>query len=127
MENALGLGADALILDLEDSVAPTKKADARDAVRAFLARPDRPIPLFVRINPLDSGLADDDLAAVIDAGPDGIMLPKAEGAASVIDLAQRLAALGTTAALILPIASETPKAVFQPGTRTEARRGGKEG
>src|SRR3546814_655514 len=50
MEKALGLGADALILDLEDSVAPTKKADARDAVRAFLARPDRPIPLFVRIN-----------------------------------------------------------------------------
>src|SRR3546814_5273270 len=70
MEKALGLGADALILDLEDSVAPTKKADARDAVRAFLARPDRPIPLFVRINPLDSGLADDDLAAVIDAGPE---------------------------------------------------------
>lgn len=120
MEKALGLGADALILDLEDSVAPTKKADARDAASAFLTRSDRPIPLFVRINPLDSGLADDDLAAVIDAGPDGIMLPKAEGAASVIDLAQRLAALGNTDALILPIASETPKAVFQLGTFVQA-------
>src|SRR3546814_7864147 len=48
------------------------------------------------------------------------MLPKAEGAASVIDLAQRLAALGNTDALILPIASETPKAVFQLGTFVQA-------
>ena len=73
MEKALGLGADALILDLEDSVTLAAKPAAREAVAAFLAG-DRPVPLYVRINPLDSGLADDDLAAVLPARPDGIAI-----------------------------------------------------
>src|SRR5579862_7384545 len=75
MEKALGYGADALILDLEDSVAASAKPAAREAAAGFLARPTRPVPLFVRINPLDGGLADEDLAAVVHAAPDGIMLP----------------------------------------------------
>src|SRR3546814_12107395 len=94
MEKALRTGADALILDLEDSVTAEKKPEAREAVRAFLKSAGRKVALFVRINPLDSGLADDDLDAVANARPDGIMLPKAEGAASVNDLAGRLAARG---------------------------------
>jgi citrate lyase subunit beta/citryl-CoA lyase len=111
MVKALGLGADALILDLEDSVAPGAKAAARAQVAAFLAEP-RTMPLFVRINPLDSGLADDDLAAVLPGKPDGIMLPKAEGGASLAALDARLN--GDIA--ILPIATETPAAMFALGT-----------
>jgi len=111
MVKALALGADALILDLEDSVAPAAKAAARGHVAAFLAEP-RTMPLFVRINPLDSGLADDDLAAVLSAKPDGIVLPKAEGAATLAALDARLD--GNIA--ILPIATETPAAMFALGT-----------
>ena len=111
MVKALGLGADALILDLEDSVAPAGKAGARAHVAAFLAEP-RTMPLFVRINPLDSGLADDDLAAVLPGKPDGIVLPKAEGGASLAALDARLS--GDIA--ILPIATETPAAIFSLGS-----------
>lgn len=120
MEKALRTGADALILDLEDSVTAEKKPQAREAVRAFLKSAGRKVALFVRINPLDSGLADDDLDAVANARPDGIMLPKAEGAASVNDLAGRLAARGAQDARILPIASETARAVFQLGSYADA-------
>jgi citrate lyase subunit beta/citryl-CoA lyase len=116
MEKALDSGADALILDLEDAVATAKKAEAREAIAAFLARPDRRLPLFVRINPLDSGMADDDLAAVVPARPDGIMVPKAEGAVTIADLDARLSALGDDKALILPIATETPRAIFMLGS-----------
>ncbi len=116
MEKALGYGADALILDLEDSVAASAKPAAREAAANFLARPNRTVPLFVRINPLDGGLADDDLAAVVHANPDGIMLPKAEGGASVVDLLARLAKLGNETALIFPLATETPAAIFAIGS-----------
>jgi citrate lyase subunit beta/citryl-CoA lyase len=111
MEKALGLGADALILDLEDSVTLAAKPAAREAVAAFLAH-DHSVPLYVRINPLDSGLADDDLAAVLPARPDGIVLPKAEGAASLRTLDAKLS--GDIA--ILPIATETPAAIFTLGS-----------
>lgn len=115
MEKALGLGADALILDLEDAVAATRKNEARAAIRAFLDR-ERTVPLFVRINPLDSGMADDDLAAVLPGKPDGIMLPKAEGAASLKELDSKLDWAGAEGCSILPIASETAAAIFQMGT-----------
>ena len=111
MEKALSLGADALILDLEDAVAPAAKPAARQAVAAFLAA-ERRITLFVRINPLDSGLSDDDLAAILPGRPDGIMLPKAEGAASLRALDAKLSG----DILILPIASETPAAIFALGS-----------
>ncbi|KQS03447.1 citrate lyase [Sphingomonas sp. Leaf357] len=110
MEKALALGADALILDLEDAVAAAAKPAARDMVAAFL-RTERRATVFVRINPLDSGLSDDDLAAVLPARPDGIMLPKAEGGASLAALDAKLS--GDT--MILPIASETPAAIFALG------------
>jgi citrate lyase subunit beta/citryl-CoA lyase len=74
------------------------------------------VPLFVRINPLGSGMADDDLAGVMPCKPDGIVLPKAEGGRSLIDLDQRLKALGDTHAVILPIATETPAAIFGLGS-----------
>ncbi|URW75700.1 CoA ester lyase [Sphingomonas donggukensis] len=115
MEKALACGADALILDLEDAVAPERKAAARADVAAFLRGAAREVALFVRINPLDGGLADADLDAVAVARPDGWVLPKAEGSASVRDLIARLEARGDTSAPILLIATETPAAMFRLG------------
>lgn len=111
MAKAAALDADALILDLEDAVAPTAKPAARSAVAAFLAEPRRQ-RLFVRVNPLDSGLIDDDLAAVAPAAPDGIVLPKAEGGATLAALDAKLAG----DIRILPIATETPAAMFALGS-----------
>jgi citrate lyase subunit beta/citryl-CoA lyase len=114
MQKALTSGADALILDLEDAVLPGAKPGARAAVAAFLATP-RTLPIFVRVNPLGA-MTDEDLAAIIPYKPDGIVLPKAEGGACVADLDARLTALGDADAKILPIATETPKAVFALGS-----------
>lgn len=113
MEKALGLGADALILDLEDAVAPSAKPAARAAVADFLARP-RTIPLFVRVNPLDGAEVAADLAAILPGRPDGLVLPKAEGAASVAELVTRAPGIP-----ILPVATETPRAVFALGSYGE--------
>jgi citrate lyase subunit beta/citryl-CoA lyase len=120
MEKALSSGADALILDLEDSVLPEKKAEAREAVATFLARP-RTVPVYVRVNPLGP-MTDEDLNWITPNKPDGIVLPKAEGADSIRDLDNRLSALGDEAARILPIATETPRAVFALGTYEGAPR-----
>ena len=108
---AAGSGADALILDLEDSVTPDRKAQGRDAIAAWLSQP-RTVPVFVRVNPLDGGLTQADLDTVLPGRPDGLVLPKAEGAASVRAL---LAMAGEAVPPILPIATETPAAIFQLG------------
>ena len=121
MEKALGLGADALILDLEDAVAPAAKPEARKAVARFVAA-NPGANLWVRINPIDGSEAEKDLAAVVAARPDGIVLPKAEGGASVNALAARLTALGNATAQILAIATETPAAMFQLGSYGGAKR-----
>ncbi len=111
-------GSDALILDIEDSVAAPNKAAAREKVRAFLdARPPgkRQSELWVRINPLDDA-ALLDLAAVVGGAPDGIMLPKIDGPADVLRLSHHLEALETRDGIkpghvrILPVATETPVA-----------------
>lgn len=117
MRKALACGADALILDLEDSVVLDAKPAARSAVHSFLRDTGSgAVRLFVRVNPLDSGLVDEDLEALCDARPDGIMLPKAEGGGSVAALDAKLTSLGWTDGMILPIATETPAAVFSLGT-----------
>ena len=120
MEKALGAGADALILDLEDAVAPGAKAEARRHVAAFLDAHNE-AKLWVRVNPLGSDELDKDLA-VLAAHPDGIVLPKAEGGASVNELARRLTERGNATAQILAIATETPAAMFQLGTYGGAKR-----
>ena len=102
-------GADAIILDLEDSVAIPAKAAAREAVARYLAEPADVIR-FVRVNPLGSGDLDADLAAA--RGADGVMLPKAEGAT---DIAALVARMGDAIVPILPVATETPRAVFALG------------
>ena len=115
MEKALVSGADALILDLEDAVAPAAKPEARRAVAQFLGS-RHAARIWVRVNPLDSPEHDKDLQAVLPAHPDGIVLPKAEGGASVAELSHRLARRGNATAQILAIATETPAAMFQLGS-----------
>ena len=109
MEKARLCPADALILDLEDSVSLQNKRAARDHSSAFLRAPKRPGRVFVRVNSLSSGLTSDDLGAIVNAKPDGIMLPKAQGAGAIRDLGKML----PETLQILPIATETPSAIFQ--------------
>jgi citrate lyase subunit beta / citryl-CoA lyase len=123
LDKAAGSGADALIIDLEDSVAPERKEAARKGAAAFLDRRERPrARLLVRVNGLDSGLIDADLDAVVPARPDAIMLPKAEGGASIVHadakLTAREAIAGVTAGSIgiVAIATETAKSLFVAGT-----------
>lgn len=116
--------ADAVILDLEDSVSHGRKAAAREMVAGFVeaerSTTDRP-QLWVRINPLDSGSALDDLAAVVGAGPAGIMIPKIDSPGDVQrvqNYVEAMAAMsGAQAAdiLLLPVATEAPIAPFRLG------------
>jgi citrate lyase subunit beta/citryl-CoA lyase len=121
MEKALRAGADALILDLEDAVAPAVKPEARRHVAEFL-NANSSAKLWVRINPLDSEESDKDLSAVLSSHPDGIVLPKAEGGASVTELTRRLTERGNATAQILAIATETPAAMFQLGSYGGTKR-----
>ena len=114
-------GADVILVDLEDAVAVDAKIEARDRVAEFLerhgSRPSTP-SIYVRINSLDTEWAEADLAAVIPAEPDGIMLPKARSYDDVEQLIGLLEALEKQARLpvgrtsILVIAPETPEAVL---------------
>ena len=118
-------GADALIVDLEDSVAAANLPAARKLVAAFLAADARP-RIWVRVNALASGLALADLAAVLPAGPDGIVLPKAESVADVLVLGNYLSALEVAAGRteggtkIMVVATETPAALFTLGSYATA-------
>jgi citrate lyase subunit beta/citryl-CoA lyase len=120
LEKSLGSPADALILDLEDSVADARKADARGTAAAFItANASRlAAQLYVRINPLDSGLAMGDLATVVVAGLAGVMLPKTRSAADIVRLGHCLDALEARAGIapgavrIVPVATETPEAIL---------------
>lgn len=111
-EKALASAADAIILDMEDSVVPARKEEARIAVSEFLKTPSSK-PVFVRINPLTTQWAAKDVSSLIISPPDGIILPKAEGAKSIRDL---LKLLNGNKIPILPIATETAAAVFELGT-----------
>ena len=119
-----GSPADALILDLEDSVAAERTAVARGLVRAYLdAHLDRTErQLWVRINPLSTDQALLDLAAIVGGRPDGIMLPKPDSGTDVALLDHYLSALEIRegvplgAIRIIPVATETAAAVFTLGT-----------
>jgi citrate lyase subunit beta / citryl-CoA lyase len=116
-------GADALILDLEDSVAPPHKGAARALVASLIDKPpDRAWACLVRLNALDTGLAFDDLAAVVKPGLDALLIPKTDGAADLERIGARLDALEASAGAprgsvkLASVATETPKAMFALGS-----------
>lgn len=125
LEKAFASGADAVILDLEDSIAPDRKVQARASAAAFLkdavTRGERPW-LMVRVNGLATGLTDADLDAVVPACPDAILLPKAEGGAAVIHADAKLSAREALAGLpdghikIVAQALESAAGIFLAGT-----------
>lgn len=116
---ALASAADAVIIDLEDSVPPARKAAARDVTRGVLQGADRRgKALLVRLNAFDTGLTAGDAAAVVLGRPDGVMLPKAQGAASVLHLSHILEGLEAREGLdpgnirITAVATETAAATL---------------
>ena len=116
MEKAQTSGADALILDLEDAVAASAKPVARRAVASFLATHlGGPTKLLVRVNPLGGEHISADLDAIAESRLTGLILPKAEGSISVLASGAQMEAR-SMAAPILPIATETPAALFQLGS-----------
>lgn len=124
LDKAVTSGADALIVDLEDSIAIDRKAQGRERAASFLKdtlATRRPF-ILVRINGLQTDLIDADLDAIVPARPDGVMLPKAEGGASVAHAGAKLAVREAMSGLpdgsikILPIATETAAALFVAGT-----------
>ena len=124
---ARGVGADALILDLEDSVAPPNKAAAR-AIAGRLVEDEAPRDwaFFVRINALDTGLTLDDLCAVVKPGLDALLIPKTNGAADVERIAHYLDALEVKSGMpqgsvkLAIVATETAKAMFSLGSYAPA-------
>jgi citrate lyase subunit beta/citryl-CoA lyase len=89
IENALASEADAVVLDLEDAVAPNRKEEARETVAGFLRSGDEK-PIFVRVNVPGSALAEEDIEAVAEPNLAGLRLPKTESAEAVRRVAKRL-------------------------------------
>ena len=125
LDKAMACGADALIVDLEDSIPAQGKAQARMRAAAFIGEAGKAAHrprLLVRINGFATGLADADLDAVVPARPDAIMLPKAEGGPDVVRADAKLSAREAIAGLpdgsirIVAIATETATALFLAGT-----------
>jgi len=117
LERGASSEADALIVDLEDSVAAAEKPRARSIAREFLGdRPDKPV--WVRINPLATRHALEDLREIMPAAPVGIMLPKSGGArdaqqlSKLLDVFEQESGIAAGRTQILPITTETPSALF---------------
>jgi citrate lyase subunit beta / citryl-CoA lyase len=129
LDKAMASGADAVILDLEDSIAPERKAHAREAaleyLKAMQAKKQRP-RLLVRINGLDTGMTDADLDVIVAGAPDAVLFPKAEGGATVTHLDAKLTAREAIAGLpegsikILAQTVESAMGLFTAGTYRNA-------
>lgn len=133
LEKGFQSGADVVIVDLEDSVAPTSKAAARDIAAAFIIarRSQTSASIYVRVNDLSTGLTDEDLLGVMRAAPDGIMLPKSNGGVDVTHLSAKLRVheaengLADGSTRIIPLITETAAGVLAAGTyRPESRLAG---
>ncbi len=119
-----GAGADALILDLEDSVLPERKPLARGLAREYLQSHAHAGPLWIRVNDLASGELLKDLVSVVPARPAGIVLPKIRGPEDIqtvtnyldaLEAANDISGTGSTGMAILALVTETPAAVLRMG------------
>ncbi len=121
LSKSVTVAADALIIDLEDSVAPENKARARNLTREFLSEHARHKQLWVRINPVNEAAALEDLESIMPGRPYGIVQPKTNSPDDVLRLGQSLEGFekelgiepGSTR--ILPVSTETPLAIFSLG------------
>ena len=125
LAKSLGVGADVLILDLEDSVAASKRPVAREMAKAFIAdarKAGSKSKLYVRMNPIDGSDWEADLAGVMAAGPDGIIQPKTRSGEDVHKLSIALGHAESQHGLkagqtrIFPIVTEVPISVLQMHT-----------
>lgn len=127
---ALASQADAVIVDLEDAVAPEGKARARELAGEVLSGRGADKPVFVRVNPFESGLTCQDLAAVTPAEPWGVMLPKCgsmddiERLGHCLDALEARDGLEAGAIRIMTVATETAAATLRLGS-AEADRSGR--
>jgi citrate lyase subunit beta/citryl-CoA lyase len=121
LQKAASSAADAVIVDLEDSVAASARPHARELARDFL-QSNRDLRVWIRINPMGTADAEADLQAVMPASPTGIVVPKPRHPSDIVGLArilerlerahgeERVVESGRTG--ILPIATEHPQALF---------------
>ncbi len=123
LEKARSLPADALILDLEDAVAPDAKDVAREQVCAAVRQGgygDR--ELIIRVNAPQTPWGEADLRAAIEAGPDAILMPKVSSPAVLENIADRLEALDAPAGIKIWAMIETPAAILNIQAIAAARR-----
>ncbi len=118
LAKARDVQADALILDLEDSVVPENRTRARGLVREFLNQ-DHPQQVFIRVNALGTSDYARDVEAVVACAPKGLVVPKAEGADTLraidknLEEAEAVAGVPVESIKLLPIVTETPRAVLK--------------
>ena len=119
---AVAAGADVVVIDLARAVAPRRRALWRQRAAAFVAEKRGEVRLFVRINPLPSRLAADDLDAVVPSHPHGVILPGAAGGADVGRLSAMLRPREATAGIddgaiaVIAMAGDTPAGLFGCGS-----------
>lgn len=117
------LACDAVIIDLEDAVAPERKEAAREAMRRFLGGASRPAcEIAVRINPLAGQWGTEDLLAARAARPDAVLLPKVDTPRDILDTSDALGEIDAPPALRLWTMIETPRAVLNLGAIAELAR-----
>jgi citrate lyase subunit beta/citryl-CoA lyase len=123
LDKIAGLDCDAVILDLEDSVAPERKAEARENLRAYFSTPvatgkER----IIRINSLSSGFGADDLGLVLDLQPDAVLVPKVDEPQDVMTVSDRLAEADAPDSLRIWGMIETPRGLLNVAAIAEAGR-----
>ena len=129
LEKGFSAGADVIIIDFEDSVSPENKPHARSlAPEVIRSRRGGGSLVYVRVNDLSTGLIDDDIAAVVPARPDGIILPKSAGGADVQHVSTKLRVAEIENGLpdgdirIVPIITETGIATLSTATYPNCSR-----
>ena len=116
LEKAKGLSADTLIFDLEDAVRPDAKETARQLVcEAVKSQAYGNREIIVRVNGLDTPWGEEDLAAAVAAGPDGVLLPKVESPSTLKRAAELIAREGENSDTPIWAMIETPKGILNVG------------
>lgn len=123
LEKTHELDCDAVIFDLEDSVAPDRKAEARENLKAFLSgKPLEGKERIIRINPLSSPFGREDMQLVLDLVPDAVLLPKVDEPQDVMAVADLLAEADMPEDLRIWAMIETPRGVLNAASLAEAGR-----